>query len=393
MPGVTTLREVLDAVDGWYPPGWAQSWDAVGLVCGDPAELVDHVVLAVDAVPATVDEAVARRALLITHHPLLLSGVHGVGADDPKGALIHRMIRCGVGHYVAHTNADVASPGVSDALADRLGLGGLRPLEAPRAGDLVRDQEDLDKLVVFAPLAATQSLIDALSAAGAGKLGDYDRCAWTTSGAGTFRPGAAATPAVGEPGRIEVVEEARIEMVLPRRLRAAVVAALRAAHPYEEPAFDLLAMAELPAVDDARGTGRVGELARPCTLREFAQHAASVLPATRWGIRVAGDPDRRVARVAVCGGSGGSLIERARRMGADVYLTADLKHHTAVEAVTERGAAGMALIDVAHWATEAPWLDQVAGLLRGRFGTTVDVAVSQVVTDPWSVHIPSSESS
>ena len=375
------LGDVITALDGWFDPRWAESWDSVGLVCGDRDEPVDRILLAVDAVPATVDEAIGGGAqLLVTHHPLLLTGVHGVPADDPKGALVHRMIRAGVAHLVAHTNADVADPGVSDALADRLGLVDLRPLDP-------QDGEVLDKLVVFVPVGAAQAVVDALAAAGAGRLGDYDRCAWTAEGTGTFRPLDGANPAIGSVGAIERVAETRVEMVVARRLRSDVITALRSAHPYEEPAFDLLAQAPLPS---RRGTGRIGSLPEPTTLAQFTAHAASVLPATAWGVRAAGDPARIVDTVAVCGGSGGSLTETARRAGADVYLTADLKHHPVVEAVTEMGGRGMALIDAAHWATEAPWLDAVAAALRGRFGTTVDVRVSRIVTDPWTLHEPSS---
>jgi hypothetical protein len=302
-----------------------------------------------------------------------------VPADDPKGGLVHRMIRAGVAHFVAHTNADVADPGVSDALAARFGLSGLRPL-------VVQDEEPLDKLVVFVPVEDAEPLVDALAAAGAGRLGDYDRCAWTTEGIGTFRPLAGATPAIGAVGAVERVTEARVEMVVPRRLRSAVVAALRAAHPYEEPAFDLLSQASIPG---RRGTGRVGELPAAMTLAEFTAHAAAVLPPTAWGVRAAGDLAREVRTVAVCGGSGGSYAEDARRAGADVFLTADLKHHPVIEAVTERGGGGMALVDAAHWATEAPWLDALAAALRGRFAATVDVRVSRRVTDPWTLHVPS----
>jgi dinuclear metal center YbgI/SA1388 family protein len=381
---VPTLADIIAVLDGWFDPVWAESWDAVGLVCGDPVEPVERMVLAVDAVPATVAETLATRSqLLLTHHPLLLSGVHGVPADDPKGALVHRLVTGAAALFVAHTNADVAGPGVSDALAGRLGLTGLRPLQALPG-------EPLDKLVVFVPRVDAQRLIDALAGAGAGALGDYDRCAWTTEGTGTFRPLTGATPAIGKVGRVEQVAETRVEMVVPPSRRAAVLAALRAAHPYEEPAFDLLAGVPLPS---GRGTGRIGELAEPMTLRGFTARAAAQLPGTTWGVRAAGDPDRQVRTVAVCGGSGGSLAERARRAGADVYLTADLKHHAAVEAVTERGAGAMALVDVAHWASEAPWLDEVADRLRSQFGTTVEVRVSRRVTDPWTLHTPSPETS
>src|SRR4051812_5755414 len=378
------IAELVAALDGWFDPRQAEAWDAVGLVCGDPGEPVSRVLLAVDAVPSTVGEAIDREAqLLLTHHPLLLTGVHGVPADDPKGRLVHRMIRAGVAHFVAHTNADVARPGVSDALADRLGLTELRPLD-PRPDD------PLDKLVVFVPHDDAERLVDALAAAGAGRIGDYERCAWQTTGEGTFRPLAGASPTLGRIGDVERVSETRVEMVLPSRRRSEVVTALRAAHPYEEPAFDVLTMAAIPG---RRGTGRIGELPAAVPLGQFVRDAAAVLPPTAWGLRAAGDPDRPVRTVAVCGGSRGSLTETARAAGADAFLTADLKHHPAVEAVTERGGDGLALVDAAHWATEAPWLDAVAAALRERLGTTVDVRVSRQVTDPWTLHVPSPEAS
>jgi putative NIF3 family GTP cyclohydrolase 1 type 2 len=165
-----------------------------------------------------------------------------------------------------------------------------------------------------------------------------------------------------------------------------VGAALRAAHPYEEPAFDLLAQVPQPT---RRGIGRIGTLPAPMTLAEFTDHAARVLPATRWGVRAAGDPARLVRTVAVCGGSGSGYAGLARQGGADVLLTADVKHHTGSDIVGD----GLAVVDAAHWATEAPWLDVVAGRLRGRFATKVEVHVSRIVTDPWTVHAPSPETS
>jgi dinuclear metal center YbgI/SA1388 family protein len=377
---VPRLAELIAVLEEWFDPRLAEPWDAIGLVCGDPDEPVDRLLLAVDAVPGTVAEAIGWSAqLLVTHHPLLLTAVHGVPANDPKGGLVHRMIRAGVAHYVAHTNADTARPGVSDALADMLGLVDVRPLD-PRTDSAV------DKLVVFVPHETTQTVIDALAAAGAGELGDYERCAWTTQGVGTFRPLPGAAPAIGAVGRVEQVGETRVEMVVPPQRRAQVIAALRASHPYEEPAFDLLASVPLPT---NAGTGRIGRLPAPTQLADFVRQVAATLPATTWGVRAAGDPERVVESVAVCGGSGGDRAEAARRAGADVFLTADLKHHPVVEAVRERGESGMAMIDAAHWATEAPWLDALATALRDRFATTVEVRVSRRVTDPWTLHLPS----
>lgn len=380
------LAEVISALDEWYDPRTAEAWDSVGLVCGDPAEAVSSVLLAVDPVAEVAAEAEQIGAqLIVTHHPLLLEAVHSIAATTPKGALAHRLIRGHRSLFVAHTNADAADPGVSDALAARLGIEVDGPLEALPVAPL-------DRLGVYVPAADAQRLIDALSAAGAGALGDYDRSAWISQGEGTFRPLPGATPTIGQVGRIERVDEARIEMAVPRGRRNAVLAALLAAHPYETPAFDLVEQAALPG---RLGIGRIGRLGAAMTLRQFAAHAAAVLPSTAWGVRASGDPDALIASVAVCGGAGGSFIEAARSAGADAYLTADLRHHSAGDAMARRPGTEdlpgpMALLDAAHWATEAPWLDGLANRLRSRFGTTVSVHVSQINTDPWNVHVPSS---
>lgn len=366
------LADVLAALEGRYEPAWAAAEDAVGLVAGDPSAPVRRVHFAVDPVASVAQEAIELGAdLLVTHHPLLLRPVHGVAATTAKGRLVHRLIRAGVGLFVAHTNADMARPGVSDALADVLGLDRVSPLR--------NEREPLDKVVTFVPHPAAEALLDALSAAGAGSIGDYTRCAWTTAGTGTFRPGAGARPAIGTPGVVETVPETRLEMVLPRNRRAAVIAALLAAHPYEEPAYDVLELAPLPG---PRGLGRVGDLPSPTTLRQFAAYAAGVLPRTAWGVRAAGDPDRVVRRVAVCGGSGGELGSEAAAAGADVLLTADLRHHPVSEALED---GGIGYVDAAHWATEWPWLPAAARLLRADLTDTVETTVSSIVTDPWTV--------
>ena len=366
------LSDVVGVLEELYPPAWAQSWDAVGLVCGDPDAPVRRVLLAVDPVEPVVHDAVAGGFdLLLTHQPLYLRGTTLVAATSPKGRAVHALIRGGCALHVAHTNADVADPGVSDALAERFGLRDLRPLQ-PVA-------DELDKLVVLVPPAAVERVLDAATAAGAGVIGDYERCAWSTTGTGTFRPRPGASPHVGEVGRVEQVEEARLEVVLPRSRRTAVVRAVRAAHPYEEPAHDVL---ELAQAAGPRGLGRVGELAAPTTLRELTEVAASVLPATAWGVRAAGDPDQVVRTLAVCGGSGDSLLREAGR-AADAYLTADLRHHPAGEA-----PEGLGLLDAAHWATEHPWLADAARLLSS--ATTVETVVSDRVTDPWTHAVRSS---
>lgn len=373
-----SLADLIAALDGWFPPATAESWDAVGLTCGDPAATVHRVLLAVDCVPDTVAEAVADGAgLLLTHHPLLLSGVHSVAADTGKGALVHRLVTAGVAHFAAHTNADVAVGGVSDALAARLALRACRPL-------LPDPAPPVDQLSVYVPVPDTERLIAALAAAGAGAVGNYTDCAYLMTGTGQFRPGPGANPAEGTLGELHSGPENRVSMVLPRSRRSEVLAAMRAAHPYEEVAFELT---EQPTLPGNTGTGRIGELVEPMPLAEFVPYVAQRLPRTRWGVRAAGRPDQLVRTVAVCGGSGGSYAEQARRAGADAYLTADLKHHTTSEAVAETVGLDreLALVDAAHWATEAPWLHVLAARLRAEFGG-LQVLVSEQVTDPWTLH-------
>jgi putative NIF3 family GTP cyclohydrolase 1 type 2 len=260
-----TVSAVVAALDRRYDPATAAAWDAVGLVCGDPDAPVARVHFAVDPVEAAAHEAIDSGAeVLVTHHPLYLRGTSTVAATSGKGRLVHRMIRAGVALYTAHTNADVAMPGVSDALANAVGVDEVEPLQ-------VAEPETWDKLTVYVPQAHAQRLVDALSAAGAGRLGDYDRCAYLVDGTGTFRPGPGATPAIGRVGQVVTVTETRIEMVAPRRLRPAVTSALLAQHPYEEPAWDVV---ELAPRSGRTGLGRVGRLRQPCRLAELVRRVA-----------------------------------------------------------------------------------------------------------------------
>ncbi|MEU6139055.1 Nif3-like dinuclear metal center hexameric protein [Streptomyces sp. NPDC047081] len=274
------LSEVIAALENLWPAERAESWDAVGTVVGDPDQEVTRVLFAVDPVREIVDEAVKLGAdLLVTHHPLYLRGTTTVAASTFKGRVVHTLIKNDIALHVAHTNADTADPGVSDALAGALDLRVVRPL--------VPDPTDLE-------------------------------------------------------GR--------------------------------------------------RGLGRVCELDRPVTVRELAARAAERLPGTAQGIRVAGDPEALVRTVAVSGGSGDSLFDQVRAAGVDAFLTADLRHHPASEAVLR---SPLALLDAAHWATEWPWCELAATQLdeiSDRHGWDLRVHVSKTVTDPWTAHAASATS-
>lgn len=267
---MTTVGEIVAILDRYFPPRLAEEWDAPGLSVGDPTAPVERVLFAVDPVMTVANEAADWSAtMLVTHHPLMLRGVTSVATNTAKGAVVHRLILAGCALYSAHTNADAASPGVADALAEAIGLIDTRPL----------------------------------------------------------------VPDAAEP---------------------------------------------------ALGTGRVGVLAAPATLRQFAQAVADALPATAPGVRVAGDLDALIRTVAVLGGSGGSFLEAASAADVDAYVTADLRHHPASEAreLALLTDGRPALVDVSHFASEWLWLAAAAKRLSAEAG--VVTLVSTLNTDPWT---------
>jgi len=367
-----TLSDLVDLLHGWYPPSTADGWDAVGLVHGDPAADVGRVMFAVDPTLEVAREAAEWGAdLLVVHHPLFLKPVHGFAATTPKGRTLATLAAAGCALLTAHTNADRAVGGVSEALATTLALTDLAPLTASWDGPQ-------DKLTVYVPVADADRVRAALADAGAGRIGDYDQASFSTPGEGRFRPLEGAAPTIGSVGRPEVVEEVRVEVVLPRGHRAPVVAAMLAAHPYEEPAFDVVELTDPGTA--VTGAGRIGNV-EETTLRGFAETVAAALPTTAHGVRVAGDPDRVVRRVAVCGGAGDFLLDRVLRSDADVYLTSDLRHHPAAEFLEKDGPA---LVDVAHWAAEWTWLPVVRARVAEALDDTVETLVSTRCTDPWT---------
>ncbi len=373
---MSSVGAVVAALESWYPPATAESWDRVGLVVGDRRRPVTRVLCTVDVTLDVVEQAIAVGAdLVVAHHPLLLRGIHGIDADDPKGAMVLRLAEHRIGLWAGHTNADIAPGGVGEALADALGLHDQRPM-------VPRPAPGLDNLVTFVPSGHLDRVVAALTAAGAGRVGAYDSCHFASPGTGSFRPLEDATPFVGTVGEVEHVEESRVEMVLPRSRRTAVVEALLAAHPYETPAWHVVETAPAPA---SSGLGRVGELAAPSTLAEFGQRVADAIPATAGGVRIGGDPDRTIRRVAVLAGAGDSLLDDARALGVDCYVTSDLRHHPAGEFLEHArlDPGRPALVDISHWAAEWTWLPVLADRLTVALDD-VAVEVSTIVTDPWS---------
>ena len=369
-----TVADWLSLVHELYPPAHAASWDAVGLQVGDPAATVERVLVTLDVTGRVVEEAAdGPPTLVVAHHPLLFRPLARLTPDTASGRTALAAARHGVAVAAAHTNLDVTDDGAgtSDPVARVLDLQDVTPLTT-EVGEGARV-----KLVTFVPTEDTDVVVDAMADAGAGRIGDYDRCHFRLEGTGSFRAREGADPHVGEVGQVHAEPETRVEMELPRRAIGPTVRALVAAHPYEEVAYDLY-----PVLDaDGHGFGRLGALSSPVPLRALAATIRDRLPAPH--LRYAGEPDRLVRRVAVVGGAGDGLIGAAHAAGADVYVTGDLRHHVTLDA----RELGLALVDAGHHATEQAamprWLERLAAA-AGERGLRATVIASNVDTTPWA---------
>lgn len=371
---MTTVGDIRAVLDAAYPPYLAEKWDAVGLICGDPAAEVKKVAFALDCTQAVAERAVAIGAdMLIVHHPLLLRGVTSVAADTPKGKVIHTLLAGGVALFAAHTNADKARPGVNDRLAELVGITPGRPI-------VPVDPEVIDHWGLHVPAQDAETVKAAVFAAGAGAIGNYHECSFEFAGQGQFKPVEGANPTEGDIGKLERVDELRVEFVAPSSKRGAIEQAIFEAHPYEVPAFEVVETVGRKDLDTALGLGRIGKLERPMSLRELTQQVANALPETVWGVRAAGDPDRTVETVAVSSGSGDSFLEAAAKLGADVYVTSDLRHHPVDETLR---AHDIAVIDTAHWASEFPWTGQARDIVVEATGVSAEII--ELRTDPWTI--------
>jgi len=316
----------------------------VGLMVGDPTAAVDRIMVALDGTPNTVEAAIASRCqLLLTHHPFIFRPLKQISAADPAGRLVLNAVRHDLAVVSLHTNFDIADGGMNDLLAERLGVVECRPLRVTTAESLV-------KLAVFVPKGHEERVREALFRF-SGIIGAYSDCSFQCAGTGTFKPLEGAQPFIGRVGTREYVEEIRLEVLLEQRHLAAAVAALVKAHPYEEPAFDLFPLLNKGA---ERGLGRIGLPAVETTVGTFADHVKERLGLP--GVRFVGDGSRPVRKVAICGGSGMSLLRDAQRQGADVLVTGDVKYHEARDAE----ALGIALIDGGHFGTEVLMVESVA---------------------------------
>ena len=364
-----TVGRVAAGCQRLAPVELAQDWDNVGLLAGDAEAGVQRALTCVDLTAAVATEAVARKCqMVVTYHPPIFKPIDRLTADAGRAeAAVFHCIAHGVAVYALHTALDAADAGTNDVLAALCGAKATEPLmyaDAPGDAEL--------KLVTFVPAEAVSTVAEAVFEAGAGRIGDYTQCSYRLAGHGTFFGGEGTNPAVGARGRMEIVDEVRLETVVPARALPAVVEALRRAHPYEEPAFDIFPRQAPPT----RGIGRVGTLPEPIALQKLARKLKRATPAT--SVQLVGSPDGEVQRVIVVVGAAGSLPFQAGLHPGDAVITGEIRHHDAL-AIARRGAAAIAL---GHWASERPVLSSLATRLQSAVpGLTV--LVSAADADPF----------
>ncbi len=360
-----TVADVTAYLDRFAPPALAADWDNTGLLLGEATAPADRIVTCLTVTPEVVAEAIADQAqLIVSHHPVLFHGTKKLTTRTPDGRLLLPLLRAGVAVYSPHTSFDNCPGGINDGICRRLGLTSVTAL-SPK--ELRREC----KLVVFVPDADLAKVSDAVFAAGAGVIGQYEQCSYRLAGTGTFFGTDATNPTVGQKGRREDVSEWRLEVVVPEAKVAAVVAAMRAAHSYEEPAFDVYPLKPMPS----GGEGRVGDLQTPMPLGELATMAKSRLNATV--VQIVGHAAKPVKRVSVACGAAGSLLSQAMKARADVFLTGEMSFHDCLAAK----AAGLGVILPGHYATERPGVEDLATQLADAF-PNANVWASRQERDP-----------
>ncbi|CAM3809061.1 Nif3-like dinuclear metal center hexameric protein [Mesobacillus zeae] len=362
-------HEIIALFEQFAPKAYAMEGDKVGLQVGSLKGTVKNVMVTLDVLEDVIDEAIEKNVqLIIAHHPPIFRPLQKVTSDTAAGRIVTKLIKHDIAVYAAHTNLDVAPGGVNDLLASALGL---RDAEV-----LVPTFEDkLKKLVVYVPNEHAETLREALGRAGAGAIGDYSHCSFSADGTGRFLPGEGTNPYIGEKGKIEAVGETRIETIYPESIEKRVLGSILRAHPYEEAAYDVY---HLGNKGEELGLGRIGKVDE-MTLQEFAEHVKQALDVE--SLRVVGDLNAKINKVAVLGGDGNKYFSQAKFRGADVYVTGDIYYHTAHDALM----AGLNMVDSGHHVEKVMKAGTAKVLtdLCIEKGYDVFIFPSQINTDPF----------
>jgi dinuclear metal center YbgI/SA1388 family protein len=365
-----TCQVILDVMNRIAPFRLAESWDNVGLILGHKDQMVKRILVSLDITQDVVEEAIAKDVdLILSHHPLIFKPVKGVLQHIGPGKMIYPLIQNNIAVLTAHTNLDIAKGGVNDILARKLKLIDVKPLQ--------KIKEPYKKIIVFVPKGYEDTVMKGMAEAGAGWIGKYSESTFQVCGTGTFRPGRGTKPFIGKTGELQRVAEIRLETVGHESQIPDIMTAILMNHPYEEPAFDIY---PLDYPHGEMGLGRVGFLEQATALDDLAHRVGKELGSSQ--LRVVGEGKKKIKKVAVCGGSGASLIPDAVGAGSDVLVTGDIKYHDAQDAK----AMGLAIIDAGHYETERPVIPSLINRLQNEFVALqykIDVIESSVRGNPF----------
>ena len=328
------VKDITQAIELMAPLYLQESWDNSGMQVGDPESEITGVLLCTDVREEIVDEAIERGAnLIISHHPLLFRGLKKIVGRSYQERIVTRAIKHDITIYCAHTNMDSAVGGVNFKMAEKIGLKNVQVLDRQQGTQL--------KVVVFVPIEAASQVEKAMCEAGAGRLGNYDSCSYSMNGEGHYRPLDGAEPWSGEVGTVHHEPEVRLEVLANKALCSKVITAMLKAHPYEEPAFDIIA---LENSDKYAGLGVIGDI-EPQNAHDFLEKVKKAFEVKT--LRYSGNLDRKISCIAMCGGAGSEFIGIAMSQGADVYITGDMKYHE-----FQGNEDRIILVDIGHYESE-----------------------------------------
>jgi len=343
-----TVNDIITIMESIAPSILAESWDSVGLQVGDGCWNVDRIRIALDPLPDVMEQACHDNIdLVITHHPLIFHPLKSLNVSTPVGKIIQMALENKTAVFSAHTNLDSAKGGINDFLSEKLRLQHTKVLQETK-------KDDKYKLVIFVPKQHQREVLTSLFASGAGQIGNYDCCSFRSSGTGTFIPRKGAKPFWGKLEELNEVDETRIETIVTQKDLPKILESVKMSHPYEMPAYDIYPLMTL----ESGGLGRVGDLESPMTLKDFAWYVKNVLNLSH--LRVSGDSELKVEKVAVCSGSGSGLMKSFLASKAQCYVSGDLHYHDARDVqVFNRG-----LLDIGHFASEHIMVQMLVQKLR-----------------------------
>ena len=369
----STAAVVMEAMNQLAPSHLAMEWDSVGLQIGSPDGIIERIYVALDLNEATLQEAVETSAnMIVTHHPFLFSPINKIDTSEPVGRIIKTLLKRDMHLFSAHTNMDIAKEGLNDWTARKLGLENIQVLETT-------DFESLYKIIVFVPESHVDHVSDAMAQAGAGQIGAYSHCSFRSRGTGTFLPREGTNPFIGQQGKIEYVHEIKIETIVPERMKAGVVNKMIQAHPYEEPAYDLIL---LDNQGETMGMGRWGSFSLPVQPDQLLKQLKKMYQIDT--LRYVPGKGDSIKQAAVLTGSGASAIRTAWLKGCQALITGDVKYHDAQLAEQ----LGIHLFDAGHFETEQCFVTLTAEHLRKwqeQQGVCLHIVESSVEKSPFKL--------